>query len=97
MEAAKSGSFASAKMLLAHGAKVDVQNEMGNTALMEATLRGNEEMVNLLLAAGARISIRNEVGETAFSIAEDFEKITIAKLFMEKGGSGVKENYAKQR
>lgn len=96
MVASKSGSFAAAKLLLAHGAKIDAQNEMGNTALMEATLRGNEQMVALLLSAGANAGIRNEVGETALSIADNFEKTDIAKLFIEKH-AGIKDNYAKQR
>ena len=53
----------------AEGATVDVQNNKGDTALIEASYKGHEGAVRLLLARGARQELQNEHGDTALHLA----------------------------
>ena len=58
------------RSLLAKGAKVDVRNERGNTALMLAAASGRKEAVQLLLDHNADADIRNLKREQAHTLAE---------------------------
>jgi len=65
------------KVLLAHGAVVDEEDEEKNTPLLLAAEIGNAEVVRTLLAAGARVSHSNKEGDTALHLAaqEGYENI----------------------
>lgn len=52
------------RILLAHGAKVNVVDEYGRTPLLEAVEAGNLAMVRLLIQHGANINYRNKHGAT---------------------------------
>ncbi len=58
-----------ARMLLEHGAYVNVPNYQGNTPLHFAARRGNLAGVQLLLEAGANPCARNDEGNTPLDIA----------------------------
>lgn len=66
MWAASLNDIKSAKLLLSHGADVDLQDHIGQTALMYATRWGFLDMVKFLVIEGkARTDIRNNHGKTA--------------------------------
>lgn len=56
-------------LLLDYKINVNVQDSLGNTALMYAAQRGDVKTVNVLLEANADITIKNENGEDAIDIA----------------------------
>ena len=56
-----------ARLLLSHGAKVDITGNDGDTALMNAGHRGNAGLVKMLLAAGANVNYRSYAGMTPLS------------------------------
>jgi ankyrin repeat protein len=59
---ARSGAMAAAKVLIAHGATVDAQEQWrGQTPLMWAAAEGHAPMVALLLEAGANPNVRSAV------------------------------------
>ena len=51
-------NVALAKLLIAHGAKVNVENHEGYTPLDVAVFRGDRELTKLLLASGANVNAR---------------------------------------
>ncbi|ELW64914.1 ankyrin repeat domain-containing protein 61 isoform X2 [Tupaia chinensis] len=52
------------RLLLIHGAKVNVQDHKGQTAMHEACFGGTEEIINLLLEFGANVNILTRNGES---------------------------------
>jgi ankyrin repeat protein len=78
--------------LLARGAKVNLKNPLGMTALMTETISSapSAEVVKLLLGAGADARARNNQGETALTLLNKHataraEKKTIARLLKQAG------------
>jgi ankyrin repeat protein len=55
--------------LLAAGAELDAQDELGITALMNASMRDRADIAALLLRQGARSDLANCRGETALDLA----------------------------
>jgi len=68
--AARGGKLENAKILLDHGADIDMQNKDGNTALHFAVLGWNSIMVKFLLSAGADRYIRNKLDWTPLDLAK---------------------------
>jgi ankyrin repeat protein len=58
-----------ARLLLAHGARLDLADNRGRTALMIASATGHLPMVELLRAAGADPALRDLTGRTARDLA----------------------------
>src|SRR4029077_11624285 len=70
MTAARTGKVDAVKVLLEHGASVNVKEKWKNqTALMWAAHEGNAETVRLLIAAGATVSDRSMFGWTPLLFA----------------------------
>lgn len=67
--AAQSTSVKICKMLLAAGADVNMQDAMGNTALINAAAFGSEDVVAYLLRQGADTRPVNNKGQNALSFA----------------------------
>jgi hypothetical protein len=59
------------RVLLDHGARLDVRDGQGQTALMWAAERGNSEMVRYLIQRGADITLKDHQGLTAETIASE--------------------------
>ncbi len=60
---------ATVKLLLARGAKIDLADDRGRTALMIAAGRGHGAIALVLLDAGADASLRDKQGKTALDLA----------------------------
>ena len=58
-----------ARLLVARGANLNLQNGNGGTALMFATMFGRNELVRLLVEAGADQTIADRRGLTALHLA----------------------------
>ncbi|MCG3121467.1 MAG: hypothetical protein ALAOOOJD_04582 [bacterium] len=69
--AAQAGEATTLQNLLAAGAEVNAQGEVGMTALMHAARNNAVECVKVLLAAGAEVNTANEFGRTALIMARE--------------------------
>ena len=58
-------------MILKGKANINLQDEIGNTALMNAINNNDNNMVEFLLENGADISIRNQNDEDALDLARE--------------------------
>jgi ankyrin repeat protein len=54
-----------AKVFIDAGANLDLQNERGYTALMEAAIYGSTEIAKVLADAGANLRLQGKLGYTA--------------------------------
>ena len=69
MTAARTGSLARCKLLLAHGANVDAKDERrGQTALMWAAAEGHADVVEALIDADADFRTRLPSGFTPAAV-----------------------------
>ena len=57
--------------LLEAGAKLELRDSLGQTALIVASFSGNESAVGQLVTAGAKLDVRTSDGKTALQIARD--------------------------
>lgn len=69
--AAMTGKVENVKFLLQRGARIDYQNNVGRSALMNAAERGWIEVVQELLSMGANTKQTDVIGKTAAQIAEE--------------------------
>lgn len=68
-----------AKLLLAAGTNVNIQNSFGETALHRAVLCDQIDIVKLLIENGAR-DLKNKSNKTALEIAKEYYKKKMIKL-----------------
>ena len=61
--------LATARLLIERGAKFDIADNRGKTALMIAAERNHPEIVELLLKAGANPMSQDKQGKTAAQLA----------------------------
>lgn len=73
------------ELLAAHPDWVDLEDEEGETPLMEAAEEGRLEVVQLLLSKGAAINHQDEDGETALMEAAEENKAECVSLLLSKG------------
>lgn len=78
--AAAEGRMPVVRLLLAHGASVDVQNSQGATPLILASMNGHERVADELLGAGASTMLRANNGKAALHVAEDAGHDQLATL-----------------
>src|SRR6185295_8902414 len=64
-----SGQYATAKLLLEHGADALVRQAKGFTPMHEAAILGRQDLVQLLLDHGAELNSRSDSGRTPLSEA----------------------------
>jgi len=75
------------RLLLEKGASLDIQTDLGSTALIIASWKGHTEIVKLLVEKGASLDIQNVYGETALIIASKKGYTETVKLLVEKGAN----------
>ena len=68
-KAVKDNDINKVKRLLEAGANVNIQNNRGYTALIDASYKGHTEIVKLLLEYKANVNIQNKYGYTALICA----------------------------
>lgn len=73
------------RALLKAGAKADVSNRFGASALGEAVKIDDLELVKLLLDAGANVNSPNGDGQTALMLAISIGSESVAKLLVQRG------------
>ena len=73
------------KALLKAGAKADVTNRYGASALGEAVKVDDLELVQMLLTAGANVNSPNADGQTALMLAISIGSQPVAKLLIQRG------------
>ncbi|CUG44955.1 ankyrin repeat protein, putative [Bodo saltans] len=67
--AMKSGSIEAVKLLVDHGASVNLADKEDVSPLMEAVSGGNQEIVKLIIDAGADVNARNRMGVSPLMFA----------------------------
>ena len=82
MLASMHGHIRTVELLLEHGAKPNIQNKSGYTALMRAS---NTRIVALLLGYGALPNIQTQFGMTALMGASTFGEVDIGALLLGYG------------
>lgn len=81
----KHGYLEIVKLLLEKGAKVDVKNNFGNTALLIAAGNGQSEVVKALLDKGASVDLGNNEDVTPLLMASQNGDIDVVTLLLSKG------------
>lgn len=84
--AAAARQVAIARVLIAHGAKVNAQQaESGFTPLHEAALNGDLEFAKLLLDHGANINAKMKDGKTPLAFAVARKRVEMESFLRERG------------
>jgi ankyrin repeat protein len=83
-EAAAAGNNDMVRLLLAHGAKVDIAYDPGSTALMEACEHDHRSTAELLLAHGANINYCSRFG-TALTTAAAMGDLPMVRFLVARG------------
>ena len=86
-EAADSGYFAMAKLLVARGADVNVRTKGGRSPLYLAAMHGHGAIVKLLLERGADANLKDENGVTPLHLAAWDDYLDVAKLLLAHGAA----------
>jgi hypothetical protein len=73
------------RLLLEHGADINVQSQTGRTPLHWASFNGRLEVVRLLLEHGADVEAKNNDGKTALQEAADRRRNEVVELLREHG------------
>ena len=58
------------QLLLGKGAKIDHQNQKGETPLMRAARQGHVEAMKALILAGANPDLKDQEGRTIFEVVK---------------------------
>jgi ankyrin repeat protein len=88
MEAVRSGSEDTVKLIIDAGADLDRPERSGKTPLIEAVLGGHDELVRLLLERGAKADRRNaKDGTTALMWAANTGRKSYVELLLKHGAN----------
>ena len=85
--AAIAGVPKTVRVLIRHGAQVDIPDPFGNTALMQAAAYGSTAAAEVLIAGGADIDEENRQGETPLIKAAKTGHKQVVTLLLEKGAT----------
>lgn len=93
MLAANAGRYQNVQTLIDSGAKLNLQDAWGRTALHHATEKGYGAIVELLAKKGADLEIANRDGRQAIHLAFFLESLDTAKTLL---NNGVKLNFSNE-
>jgi ankyrin repeat protein len=88
MQASGYGYEASIKLLISHGADVNLKDNKGRTALMHAAAGKFVDAIPLLLAANADLRAKDAEGKTALDLARASKNQVAVELLSEAIRSG---------
>jgi uncharacterized protein len=74
-------------LLAENNANINIQNHIGFTPLMEATIQRNNRIMSYLVSRGARLEIKANNGATALMIAVNAANLRGARLLLEAGAN----------
>jgi ankyrin repeat protein len=92
MRAAGNGDVALAKMLIRHGAKVNLQDKIGRTALAVAAICGDDAMARMLLDSGAKVNSGLLYGGTALTLAIRNGRVSMVRLLLKRGATATPQD-----
>lgn len=75
------------KVLLEHGADVNVRNKFGETPLLRSLQYGHEPLARLLIEHGADVNATTEEGETALMVAVKRKNEGLVRLLIDSGAN----------
>ena len=84
-QATERGDLAAIERLLDSGGDVDVRDEHGQTALMNAARDGRTDVVRLLTARGARLDHTAKFGLTALMLSVIRGHVDVARVLIDAG------------
>ncbi len=84
-EAAYTGNIEMAKLLIEHGAEINIADKDGKTPLHEAAGRGKLEVAKLLIEHGADVNATDRLSATPLRNAESCGDTKIAELLRQHG------------
>jgi len=87
LSASNNGDLDIVKEMIKDRVDPNIQDKIGNTALMWASDKGHLEIVTLLIQSGAVPNIQNENGKTALMQASNNGYLEIVKLLLEFGAN----------
>jgi ankyrin repeat protein len=83
--AAMSNQLEMLQLILDTGAHINERDNLGYTALLEASLNANPEMVTCLLDHGADLNLGNYAGLTPLMAVAENKSISLLHLFVQRG------------
>lgn len=83
--AVENGNLEIVHTLLIAGARVNLKNESGRTALMLLRENATDKLVRELLSAGAKVNARDKSGSTSLMNAASFSNFAAVKQLLENG------------
>lgn len=87
-----SDNYQLASFLIANGANVNIESNIGSTPLTLAFRHGSKKIVKLLLQHGANLNYREKNGFTPLMLAISHHKNNIVKLLIKKGADIYERN-----
>lgn len=87
--AAKTNDLETLRELIGKGINVNVQNDVGKTALMTAVLAGQTDVITLLLESGAKVDRRNVDGLTALHWAASEGREDILQMLLNRNPDAI--------
>ncbi|KAN0137681.1 Ankyrin repeat-containing domain protein [Lactarius tabidus] len=80
------------RLLLDHGANVDMRDNSGNTALHFAVSEGHPDIMRLLLDCDANVNMRDISGNTALHVAASEGHLEVARILLKLGANVNSQN-----
>ena len=84
-EASRHGHFKAARVLLDHGARVNIRDFMNWTPLHFASYQGHAKALQLLLEHGGDLNAQTTLRETALFLASKYGHLEVVRLLLDHG------------
>ena len=80
-------------MLLERGARLDLKDKFGLTALAAAAAEGEISVVAILLEAGAKPNVQNKYGQSPLMLAAKSGWLDVVQLLLDSGADATMLDY----
>jgi ankyrin repeat protein len=81
------------RLLIENGENVNVQDDFGNTPLIEAVIKGYEDVVELLIKSGADVNMKDKDGKSPLVWASILGHKEIVRLLIRNGAKDEPDKY----